>query len=206
MLRVCSPADYRSQHANIRNLVAAGWLEHPTDRDYDSPALPTELCRQSVVHGPPGLPKGPGGCPIQMGVSPPGWASNNALFSTYARRESPKRLSGRLEWSERQDLNLRISSVRGRRERPDFPTLSYLAWCGREDSNLRSFWELPPQGSASTSSATTALASKFVCGRNGQIRTDDPLYPKQVRYQTALRSDYTRLRANLHSSQYWWAG
>ena len=27
-------------------------------------------------------------------------------------------------------------------------------------------------------------------GRNGEIRTHDPLHPIQVRYQTALRPDY----------------
>jgi hypothetical protein len=30
-------------------------------------------------------------------------------------------------------------------------------WCGREDSNFHAFWALPPQGSASTNSATTAM-------------------------------------------------
>jgi hypothetical protein len=30
-------------------------------------------------------------------------------------------------------------------------------------------------------------------GRGGGIRTPDPLLPKQMRYQTALRPDYTSL-------------
>jgi hypothetical protein len=32
-------------------------------------------------------------------------------------------------------------------------------------------------------------------GRGGQIRTDDPLLPKQMRYQAALRPDWINLKA-----------
>ena len=32
-------------------------------------------------------------------------------------------------------------------------------------------------------------------GRGGQIRTDDPLLPKQMRYQAALRPDFLNLTA-----------
>ena len=36
-----------------------------------------------------------------------------------------------------------------------------------------------------------AKKPKYICksGRGGEIRTHDPLYPKQVRYQTAPRPD-----------------
>ena len=35
------------------------------------------------------------------------------------------------------------------------------------------------------------IACKKAIGRSGEIRTPDPLLPKQVRYQAALRSDLT---------------
>ena len=37
---------------------------------------------------------------------------------------------------------------------------------------------------------------KFKTGRGGRIRTYDPLYPKQVRYQTAPRPDQWRLTSD----------
>ena len=58
-------------------------------------------------------------------------------------------------------------------------------WSRRQDSNLRS----PAYGAGEL--ATAPLRN----GRDGGTRTRDPLLPRQVRYQAALRPDMMAPRA-----------
>ena len=39
-------------------------------------------------------------------------------------------------------------------------------------------------------------------GRGGQIRTDDPLLPKQMRYQAALRPDFFNLTLRIRAARH----
>lgn len=50
-------------------------------------------------------------------------------------------------------------------------------------------WEPTAKAEAAGATVCEGLATTEDIGRSGEIRTPDPLLPKQVRYQAALRSE-----------------
>ena len=95
---------------------------------------------------------------------------------------------GRTRTSEAYAADLQSAPFAARDTHPDrelallggrtaVPSAGRRIWCGREDSNLHDFRSLPPQGSASTSSATTASRAPGPLGRGNSVwwaRRDRP--------------------------------
>ena len=61
---------------------------------------------------------------------------------------------------------------------------------------------LPDTTGGKICTGSTQNVMGFSDGRGGEIRTHDPLFPKQVRYQTALRPDATLISHFARSAQW----
>ena len=65
---------------------------------------------------------------------------------------------------------------------------------GRQCVRSGQFWkELPIKSTTATANENPNIKPFVKNGRGGGIRTPDPLLPKQMRYQAALRPDTLRL-------------